>query len=120
MYTDLKEIHIGREIKKILDEKGIGYSTVGQWLNVDRSSVYHMLSKKSIDIDRLIILSQHLNYDFIKEIYQKPTDEQSRQSDTIYLSPHEHRHLHALGITQIRISVDHTPDIQNDANQPIM
>lgn len=44
---------------------------VGRWLNVDRSSVYNLFAKKSIDIERLIILSRHLDYDFIKEVYQK-------------------------------------------------
>ena len=60
MYRNLKDIHIGSIIKRIIDDRKVSYSTVGRWLNVDRSSVYNLFAKKSIDIERLIILSRHL------------------------------------------------------------
>lgn len=114
MYRNLKDIHIGSIIKRIIDDRKVSYSMVGQWLNVDRSSVYNLFAKKSIDIERLIILSRHLEYDFIKEVYQE-CDQESGQVMT--LDCKDAAQLRRMGLTSLKVHIEarsftsnHEPD----------
>ncbi len=69
MYNDLKTIHIGKLIETHLKASGLSYAHFARLLNVDRTTVYSILRSKSIDIERLIKISQLLNYDFIRLVY---------------------------------------------------
>lgn len=69
MRTDLKSIHIGELIKEKLNERGFTYAEFARKLNCDRTNVYNIVKSKSIDIERLIHISNILDFDFIKHYY---------------------------------------------------
>lgn len=60
----MEEIHIGNEIKKVLDVSDISVSEFAKRINKSRGNVYSILSRKSIDTDLLRNISQVLNFDF--------------------------------------------------------
>lgn len=75
MRTDLKNIHIGELIKEKLHERGFTYAEFARKLNCDRTNVYNIVKSKSIDIERLIRISNILDFDFIKHYYYGNDDE---------------------------------------------
>lgn len=71
MEHPLKDIYIGRIIQAKVDEKGISYSEFARRINCARSSLYNIFNSKSIDVERLLLISEALNYNFIEEVYLK-------------------------------------------------
>ncbi len=63
------DIHIGSLIRQKLDESHISYKEFARLINCERQSLYYLFNCKSIDIDRLILISKVLNFDFIRNIY---------------------------------------------------
>lgn len=47
----------------------MSYAEFARLINVDRTTVYNIVRSKSIDIDRLLLISKVLNYSFIEEVY---------------------------------------------------
>lgn len=76
-FKDVHKINIGQIIKHRLDRSGISYTRFAELIHVSRPTLYAILSGKSIDIDRLILISEILDYDFIGNVYyntQPPTN----------------------------------------------
>ncbi|MDD2595528.1 MAG: hypothetical protein PHD11_06920 [Bacteroidales bacterium] len=66
---EVNQVHIGNLIKQVVDGKGISYQEFAKKLHCERSSVYYLFRCKSIDIDKLVNVSNALNYNFIENIY---------------------------------------------------
>lgn len=62
-------IHIGNMIRRKLDERGMSYAEFARRINCERQSLYYMFSCQSIDIDRLMLISKVLDFDFIRNVY---------------------------------------------------
>jgi len=67
----MKEIHIGEIIKKKVAERALSINALAKAINCDRTNIYKIYKRKSIDIELLIRISEVLKYDFISEIYQQ-------------------------------------------------
>lgn len=63
------EIHIGQLIRQKQEEKGITISELARSIHCDRSNIYNIFSRKSIDIELLISISKALDFDFISNYY---------------------------------------------------
>lgn len=78
-----KSIQIGEIIKKKVEERNMNIAEFAAKIYCDRTTVYDLFKRNTIDINRLLRISEVLDYDFIGEIYlQKevvntpsPTDE---------------------------------------------
>lgn len=51
----------------------MSYAEFARRLHIERTTVYSIVRSKSIDIERLIRISQILDYDFISLVYQDST-----------------------------------------------
>lgn len=60
-----KNVHIGNLIQERLRQQGMSYARFARLINCDRTTVYNIIRAKSIDIDRLIRISEVLDFDFI-------------------------------------------------------
>ncbi len=60
------EIQIGKEIKIILETRGISVTEFARRINKSRENAYSIFSRKSIDTDLLLKISDVLNYDFFQ------------------------------------------------------
>jgi len=65
MHADAPDIHIGNEIHRRLLESGMPFKEFASRLCCERNSLYYLFRQKSIDIERLIKISQILNFDFV-------------------------------------------------------
>lgn len=64
-----KEIFIGKLIQEKVIESGFSYAEFARRICCTRSNVYRIFESKSIDIERLLLISDVLHFDFIHEIY---------------------------------------------------
>ena len=69
---DFKTIHIGKIIKQKLEESKMNITDFAKKIHLDRTTVYGIFNRKSIDTELLIKISETLNYDFYNETYLKP------------------------------------------------
>jgi transcriptional regulator with XRE-family HTH domain len=65
----MKNIHIGKAIKQKVKERGLRASDFANAIHCNRTNVYDIFNRKSIDIEQLVLISRVLEYDFISEIY---------------------------------------------------
>ncbi len=69
MDSKFKDIYIGRIIQQKVDERGMSYAEFARQIHCARTSLYTIFNSKSIDIERLLLISDVLQYDFINEVY---------------------------------------------------
>ena len=61
---ELKDIHIGKIIKQEMIEKSITIAELARRIDRERTTVYDIFGRKSIDTELLIKISNALDYDF--------------------------------------------------------
>ena len=67
-----KDVHIGSIIRdKLKDHKDMSISKFAKAICCNRSNVYSIFERKSIDTEQLLLISKVLDYDFIAEYYEK-------------------------------------------------
>lgn len=66
---DYKEVYIGELIRQKLDERCMSYAEFARRIHCGRTTLYKLFASKSIDVERLLLISEVLQYDFIHEIY---------------------------------------------------
>lgn len=83
MANEVKNIHIGNLIRKELDRQRHSIPWFAQQIPCDRSNVYRMFQKQSLEADVLFRISQILKTDFFKYYSKqlKPLSQYSQQSD---------------------------------------
>ena len=64
----MKRIHIGSFIKEKLNESPLSIGEFADMIHRDRTTVYDIFKRESIDVKLLIAISQALNHDFFSEI----------------------------------------------------
>lgn len=63
-----RAMHIGQQIKLILEERGISAIEFAAMIHCNRSNVYDIFQRKSIDTQRLKIISKALQHDFFIDL----------------------------------------------------
>ncbi|GHT16806.1 hypothetical protein AGMMS4956_19850 [Bacteroidia bacterium] len=66
---DIEDIHIGRAIQQKMAEQGCTVAQMAKEVHCDRSNIYDIFKRKSIDMMQLIRISQVLHYDFYAHLY---------------------------------------------------
>ena len=64
-FMKYRNIHIGKLIKQKFDESKLSISAFAKAIQSSRTNVYNIFNSKSIDIDKLILISKVLNYNFL-------------------------------------------------------
>ncbi|MDR2684349.1 MAG: helix-turn-helix transcriptional regulator [Prevotellaceae bacterium] len=65
----LKNIHIGTIIKEKVEERKMSVAAFARKIHCDRTTIYDIYKRKSIDTELLIKISYALDYDFIHRVY---------------------------------------------------
>ena len=68
---DIIDIHIGTIIQEKLTVKSMSKTEFAYRISKERTTVYDILTRKSIDTELLIKISKVLDYDFIRKVYYK-------------------------------------------------
>lgn len=80
-----KDVHIGELIKEKLKESHLSIAEFANTIHKTRPTIYDIFSRKSIDIDLLIDISNALHFDFMAYAYYDNTDLNSKDSNNRYL-----------------------------------
>ncbi|MDR1372072.1 MAG: helix-turn-helix domain-containing protein [Dysgonamonadaceae bacterium] len=67
--AEISNIHIGSIIKQKFEESAMTPSDFADKICCDRTTLYNIFQRKSIDTERLLRISKVLNFDFYNEIY---------------------------------------------------
>lgn len=62
-----EEIHIGQLVKSVFDSSHLSVSELARQLHCDRSNVYSIFQRRSVDVELLAKLSKILHYNFLEE-----------------------------------------------------
>ena len=63
-FVYMKEIHIGKEIHEVFINRGLTITEFAKRINKSRENVYNIFTRKSIDTDLLLVISDVLRFDF--------------------------------------------------------
>ena len=74
MTTFKKDVHIGTEIKRVLRDRNMSVTEFAKRICCHRKNVYDIFNRKTLDVDRIITISELLNYDFIHELYTEAVE----------------------------------------------
>lgn len=97
------EIHIGAEIRRVLRERGIPLKQFAELLCCERNSLYYLFSQSSIDVRRLMQISEILQYDFFSLYTASPPGFDSDQFIGIVLLPASARENFAIRYPSAKI-----------------
>lgn len=64
----MEEIHIGQQVKLVLEKRGITITEFAKRINKSRENVYSIFTRKTIDTGLLTVISEVLDYDFFKNL----------------------------------------------------
>lgn len=64
-----KDIFIGKIIREKVEKSGMTYTEFARRINSSRTSLYTLFESKSIDVEKLISISEVLDCDLFLEVY---------------------------------------------------
>ena len=67
----MKDVHIGTMIKEELVAQGRSVTWFAKSIYCEKSNVYKMFKRKSIDLEQLMIISQVLDHNFLRDCYEE-------------------------------------------------
>lgn len=88
-----KDIYIGKIIQQKVDERHISYAEFARQIHCARTSLYHIFNSKNIDVERLLLISEVLQYDFISEVYLNKKVQADDKSSPCIVLPFKDREL---------------------------
>ena len=65
--NDPGNIHIGHLIKSVFDESGMTVSELARRLHCERTNVYTIFKRRSVDVELLAKISKVLEHNFLEE-----------------------------------------------------
>lgn len=69
MKFTMKDVHVGKMIEDELSHQGRSVAWFAREIYCEKSNVYKMFKRKSIDLQQLMKISEVLNYNFLKDCY---------------------------------------------------
>ena len=63
-------VHIGQLIKSVFDESGMTVSELARQLRCERTNVYTIFKRRTVDVELLASLSEILNHNFLDDAMQ--------------------------------------------------
>ena len=61
------KVHIGQLIKSVFDKSGMSVSELARQLHCERTNVYTIFKRRTIDVELLAMLSEILNHNFLDD-----------------------------------------------------
>lgn len=60
-------VHIGQLVKSVFDESGMTVSELARQLRCERTNVYTIFKRRTVDVELLAMLSEILNHNFLDD-----------------------------------------------------
>ena len=69
MKFTMKDVHVGKMIEEEMSRQGRTVAWFAREIYCEKSNVYKMFKRKSIDLQQLMKISEVLNYNFLRDCY---------------------------------------------------
>lgn len=66
--NDNDGIHIGHLIKSVFDASGMTVSELARKIHCERTNVYKIFNRRSIDVELIVKISKILNHNFLADV----------------------------------------------------
>lgn len=60
-------VHIGQLVKSVFEESGMSVSELARQLRCERTNVYTIFKRRTVDVELLAMLSEILNHNFLDD-----------------------------------------------------
>lgn len=80
------ELHIGKEIRRVLEEKGRSGKWLAQKINTSSRNLYDILNRDRVSTGQLSEISKALDFNFFA-LYQKAHNNIVNEAETLYTTP---------------------------------
>ena len=67
----MKDVHVGKMIEAELDRQGRSVAWLAKEIYCEKSNIYKMFKRKSIDLLQLIHISEVLQHNFLRDCYEE-------------------------------------------------
>lgn len=67
----MQDIHLGTLVRRKMRERGISINEFAEAIHCDRTNVYNIFKRKSMDVQLVVRISNALNYDFLQYYHQE-------------------------------------------------
>lgn len=67
----MQDIHLGTLVRRKMREHGISINEFAEAIHCDRTNVYNIFKRKSMDVQLVVRISNALNYDFLQYYHQE-------------------------------------------------
>ena len=71
MSFTMKDIHVGNMIKKELKMQGRSVKWLAKEIYCEKSNIYKMFNRKSIDLGQLMLISNVLQHNFLRDCFEE-------------------------------------------------
>ena len=71
MNFKMKDVHIGNMIQDEIKRQGRTVNWFAQGIYCEKSNVYKMFKRRSIDLAQLMKISEVLNHNFLKDCFEE-------------------------------------------------
>lgn len=71
MSFTMKDIHVGNMIKKELKKQGRSAKWLAKEIYCEKSNIYKMFNRKSIDLGQLMLISNVLQHNFLRDCFEE-------------------------------------------------
>ena len=61
-------MHIGRLVKSVFDASGMTVSEFARRINCERTNIYKIFDRRTIDVELLVKISEILNHNFLVDV----------------------------------------------------
>lgn len=104
----MAKIHMGQLIKQVFEKSGYSTSELAALIHCDRTNIYRIFNRSSIDSELLYRISAALHYDFMQAYSpEKTTTKKSKVSFTVEIEGEE---ITIYGPPEINVLVKSLPD----------
>ena len=67
----MKDIHVGESIRNELRKQGRTVNWLAEQIFCEKSNVYKLFRRKSIDLEQLMKISEALNHNFLSDCFEE-------------------------------------------------
>lgn len=77
--------HLGKKVEEIAKSKGYSQTALGKKVNMSKPGIASMYKRSGIDTDLLIKLTEVLDYDFFKHVYENESMIKHKEEELVPL-----------------------------------
>lgn len=71
MSFKMKDVHVGTLIQNELRKQGLTVNWLAAKIFCEKSNIYKLFRRKSIDLEQLMMISDALNHNFLRDCYEE-------------------------------------------------